>query len=208
MTTEANNPDHASDGRLFTLPEYEKAFARFVHQAMHELMTHKSPLLSRIKTVAASSIPTVRNTMPSGEVVENSPIRMALPFTVEFKDAISGNLESITTSIDSAAEEGLRTLMPQIYGYMGRLCEAAGTATDARGEPLSHDLIRRSLENVDIDFDENGEPQLPTMVVSPEMAQSFQRLPPPTEEEKAAWDALIKRKRQEHDDRRHRRQLS
>jgi len=100
--------------RLFDLSEYDLAFARFVAKAMDELMIRKSPLLSRIKTVPSSSIPISRNTMPSGEVVENSPIIMALPFPVDFGDAVAGALTTITANIDIAAEEGLNTLMPQI----------------------------------------------------------------------------------------------
>ena len=35
--------------RLFALPEYDNAFADFVHKAIHELMRRKDPLLSRVR---------------------------------------------------------------------------------------------------------------------------------------------------------------
>jgi len=91
---------------------------------------------------------------------------------------------------------------------MGRLCKAAGTATDANGEKLSHELIRKSLENVELDFDENGRPDMPTGFISPAMMDALKALPPPTEEETRAWNAMIDRKRKEFNDRRRRRQLS
>lgn len=99
--------------RLFDLPEYGWAFVRFVSKAIDELMIRKSPVLSRIKAVPSSSIPTSRNTMPSGEIVENKPIVMALPFSIDFGDAVAGALATITASIDLAAEEGLDALAPQ-----------------------------------------------------------------------------------------------
>jgi hypothetical protein len=194
--------------RLFDLSEYDSAFGRFVYQAINELMIRKNPVLSRIKAVPSSNIPVSRNTMPSGEVVENKPIEMVMPFPVDFNDAVRGDLSTITASIDAAAEAGLGTLMPQFYGYFGRLCEAAGTATHANGEKLSHSLMLKSFENVDIEFDEKGQPEMPTLVTSPAAFDAIRALPPPTQEEKDAWDAMIERKRKEFNDRRRHRQLS
>jgi hypothetical protein len=208
MASESPSSDQSVAARLFELPEYELAFVRFISKAMDELMIRKSPLLSRIKTVPASSIPISRNTMPSGEVVENNPIRMELPFPVDFADAVAGKLSAITASIDAAAEAGLNTVMPKFYDYMGRLCTAAGTATDANGEKLSHKLILKSLENVNLDFDENGQPEMPMLVTSPAMLEAIKALPPPTEEETRAWNAMIERKREEFNARRRHRQLS
>ncbi|MEK7994495.1 MAG: hypothetical protein AAB403_11890 [Planctomycetota bacterium] len=208
MASEGPDSSPSIAARLFDLPEYDWAFARFVKKAIDELMIRKSPLLSRIKAVPSSSIPISRNTMPSGEVVENRPIIMALPFPVDFGDAVAGVLATITANIDIAAEEGLKTLMPQIYDYMGRLCRAAGTATDAKGEKLSHELILRSFENVELNFDENGQPEMPTLFTSPAVMDAIKALPPPTEEETRAWNAMIDRKRKEFNDRRRRRQLS
>jgi hypothetical protein len=208
MAGERPDSSPSTPARLFDLSEYDTAFARFIRKAIDELMIRKSPLLSRIKTVPSSSIPISRNTMPSGEVVENPPVKMALPFPVDFASAVAGELATITANIDTAAEEGLNTLMPQFYDYVGRLCKAAGTATDANGEKLSHGLILRSLENVEVDFDENGQPDMPTLVMSPAMMDAIKALPPPTAEETTAWNAMIDRKRREFNARRRHRQLS
>src|SRR5579863_7573202 len=100
---------------LFELFEYDMAFAKFVHTAIHELMTRKDPLLSRIRAVPSPQLPTFRNTMPSGEVVETEPVKMAMPFRVEFNDAVNGDFENLISTIDNAAEEGLKTLMPKFF---------------------------------------------------------------------------------------------
>ena len=200
-------PEPTITPRLFGLPEYDSAFGGFVYQAVNELMIRKSPLLSRVKIVPSSSIPVSRNTMPSGEVVENQPIEMGMPFSVNVNDAVRGDLSAITASIDAAAEAWLRTVMTQFYDYYGRLCEAAGTATHVNGEELSYSLILKSFEKADIEFDEEGQPKMPTLITSPATFDAIRTLPPPTQAEKDAWDAMIERKRNEFNDRRRHRQL-
>lgn len=213
MATDAATSRVRSTPLLFDLPEYDWAFAKFVKRAIDELMIRKSPLLSRIKAVPSTTIPTSRNTMPSGEVVENAPIEMQLPFPVEFADVIAGRLEVVAANIDQAAEEGLKIVTPRLLDFSGRLSEAAGTATDANGEPFGHKLIVKSLQNVDLDFDDEGHLDMSSMIIYldgqvTEFDDLIRSLPPRTEEEKRAWDELVDRKRKEFNDRRRHRKLS
>jgi hypothetical protein len=53
--------------RLFQLTEYEVAFLNFVHEAVHELMAVKDPILGRIKRVRSKQLATVQNSMSTGE---------------------------------------------------------------------------------------------------------------------------------------------
>ena len=92
---------------LFDLPEYEQAFSTFTYAAIHELMNQKEPVLGSIKRVKMPVVPVVRNTLPSGQVVENEPVLVKSPFSFPVKDAISGNVESLLVAIDDAAEDGM-----------------------------------------------------------------------------------------------------
>ena len=195
-------------GHLFELPEYSAAFARFVTTTIQELMRRKDPVFASIKVVESPQIPSVRNTMPSGQIVDNAPMAVPMPFAVVFADAIAGSLASLATSIDAGAEASLKTVMPQIFAYSGRLCEAAGTATDAGGQKLSRKLIQESFEKMQINFDAAGKPIMPTMVMHPDMLKQLQDLPPATDEEVRAWDEMIERKRGEFNDRQRHRKLS
>jgi len=117
--------------RLFALPEYDNAFADFVHKAIHELMRRKDPLLSRVRVDYSEQILIVQNTMPSGEVVGSRPVKISMPFGSQFEDAVAGRFSNLFQAINDAAEQGLKTLMPQIFEQLGRLCVAAGTSMDA-----------------------------------------------------------------------------
>jgi len=194
--------------KLFDLPEYEQALSGFVYRAIHELMCQKDPVLGSIKTVPIPQAPIFRNTLPSGQVVENKPILVGSPFNVAMKDAISGNVESLLVAIDDAAEDGLRTIMPRFFEYISRLSDAAGTSTDAKGRPPSLDLFLEMLEKIDIEFEDDGKPIMPTLIMHPDTAQALQKLPPPTQEQKKKLEELMQRKKQEYNDRRRHRKLS
>jgi hypothetical protein len=193
--------------RLFALPEYENAFANFVDKAIHELMRLEDPLLSRIRVDYSEEIHTSKNTMPSGEIVETKPFNVPMPFAIDCGDAIAGRSDSLTEAINNAAEEGLKLLMPQIFEQLGRVCDAAGTTTDAKGQPLSRALILQTLEKMEIEFDKDGKVKS-GVFVGPETFKLFQNLPPPTPEEIQAINELLERKRAEFYARQRRRKLS
>jgi hypothetical protein len=193
--------------QLFELPEYDYAFQDFYRTAVYELMRRKDPLLSKMPAAYADHIPTVQNTMPSGEVVEIRLLEFAMRFATPFDDAISGRTEGVIEAINDAAENGLKTLMPQIFAQLGRLSSAAETAIDAKGQPLTTALILQSLEKMEMDFDKDGSPII-GMVVGPEMYEQMRGLLPLTREEQQAFDDLFSRKKQEFDARQRRRKLS
>jgi len=192
---------------LFALPEYNDAFADFVHISVHELMRRKDPLLSKIRVDYSEEIHAAQNTMPSGEVVETRPFKVPMLVTIEIDDAIAGRSERLTEAINNAAEEGLKIGMPQIFEQLGRLSAAAGTAKDAKGHPLSWALILQTLEKMEIEFDKDGKPTL-EMIVAPDVYKQLLNLPPRTSEENRAWNELLERKRAEFNARQRRRKLS
>ena len=193
---------------LFKLDEYDRAFSAFANGALQKLMAKKDPVLRNIKRVQAEQIPTVQNTMPSGEVVEGKPFRTEMKFSLGVDAMMNGNVEAFAIALDEMAMDGLKQLMPNLFERIGSLSEAAGTTVDARGEPLSYELLLRGLEKIEIDFDENENPILPTMFVGPDLHAAWQKLAPPTESQQRAFSELIERKKREFNDRRRHRKLS
>jgi hypothetical protein len=168
-----------------------------------------------LKPIPASEIHISRNTTETGEIIENNPIVMSLPIAIDFKDVVAGNLMPIIETIDSAAEEGVATVEPQFLDYMGRVTEVFGTRVDMEGVPFGHVAVRRIVESSEIDFNEDGAPDLepwvfrtydPTRLIT--FGEMMQLLPPRTSEETRQWDEMIERKRIEFNAKRRRRTLS
>ena len=193
---------------LYLLDEYDRSVTRFVGDAVHELMSSNDPVLGRIQSVRSDQVPVVRNTMPSGEVVEGQPLRTEMTVAVKLDDVITCNVDGFAAALYDTATKALEQVMPRFFERIGRLSEAAGTTVDARGEPLSYELYLRGLEQAEIDFDEYGNPILPTMFVGPDLFEAWQKLPPPTEAQQRVLHELIERKKQEFNDRRRHRKLS
>jgi len=186
--------------RPFALREYEWAFAGFVKTAVDALMVAKSTLFSKLKSMPASEIHISRNTTEAGEIVENNPIRTLLPIVIDFKDVVAGNLAPVAESINSAAEEGVATVEPQLLDYMSRVTEAFGTRVDVNGPTFDHIAVRTLVENSDFGFNDDGSPDLnswvfrtynPTRLIT--LDEMMQLLPPRTPEETLLWNEMIER---------------
>ncbi|HEY1950688.1 MAG TPA: hypothetical protein VGG97_26980 [Bryobacteraceae bacterium] len=124
-------------------------------------------------------------------------------------------MTAIAETINDAAEEGLKTLLPQISGHMTRLVEAFGTSVSMKGAPFDHIAVRRLVEASEIEFDEHGAPDFEPWIFAWDglrrtttYAEMFKQFPPRTLEEERAWDELIQRKKREFNDKRRHRKLS
>lgn len=182
---------------LFLLTEYDVALKRFIQETINVLMREKDPVLKMIPTERRQHITTTQNTMPSGQVVQGSPLRTEMTFEVRDSDVLNGDVDGFLASIDAAADDGVASLMPQIFSRLAALADAAGTASNAGGQPISHELVLSQFEKMDILFDESGNPELPTMICSPQMFEAYKRLGPPSAEIEERFQKMLARKREE-----------
>jgi hypothetical protein len=192
----------------FSLPEYERAQFNFFHAAVGKLMRTKDSLYASIPEAEPwEGIPTTQNTMPSGEVVENKPLMIESKVVIKWDHIRSCNLDALAEQVDAIADERLSIVMPHFFKVMERMCDAAGTGADAGGKPFSFEVYLAGLEKIELQFNRDGQPILPALVVHPTMAKQIASLPPPTEEQQRAYNDLIERKRREFNARRRYRKL-
>jgi hypothetical protein len=191
---------------IFILPEYERAQFKFFSDAVGKMMAAKDELYGSIPTAEPSEVlPVTQNTMPSGEVVQSQPLLVEAAVVFKWDDIRDCNLDALAEQVNKAAEERLAKIMPHFFDVLHRITDAAGTAADAGGRPFSFELYLEALERMEIQFDREGNPILPTLVMHPVMAEQLRSLPPMTQEQQRAMDDLIERKRTEFNaSRRHR----
>jgi hypothetical protein len=196
------------DRSLFAVHEYELAFRQIAFDAINALMLARDPVLQMIPVERKETIGTVINTMPSGEVVEGPPIQTATTLSICNDDVISTDVDGLLSSFDAAAEEAAGHFVPKLFERLGRICDAAGTSVDAKGQRLSWDLLLDGFDAIQIDFDEHGQAQLPTLVMHPDMRAKLGALPPPTDVQTARMTEIMERKRNEFNARKRARRLS
>lgn len=171
-------------------------------------MAAKDPVWGMLpRAEPTETVPVTQNTMPSGEVVQSNPVQMAAKVVLKYDDIRSCDVEELIVQIDSAAEQNLAVVMPHFFDLVARMSKAAGTAMDCGGKPFTFETYLASLENLELGFDRDGNPEWPSLIVGPEMAKYLQSLPPPTPEQQKRLADLIERKRRDHDARRRHRKL-
>lgn len=87
-----------------------------------------------------------------------------------------------------------------LFEMMNRTTARTGNVVDRAGKPLDHDAIFEMLELIEIDFDEKGEPSMPSIVIHPKMAPRLEQLSKEAEENpqiKARHADIMKRKKEQ-----------
>lgn len=192
----------------FALPEYARAQFKFVHEGVRRLMEAKDEVWASLqRRPPTEAVPVTQNTMPGGGVIQNQPVTSKTKFIFKFEDIRLCDTAALAAQMDSAADQQLSVVMPHFFEVLRRTSEAAGTAIDAGGKPFSFETWLEMLERIDFDFDDQGNPDLPTLIMHPDQAKQLQALPPPTVEELRALADLIDRKRGEHHARKRHRKL-
>jgi hypothetical protein len=176
------------------LPEYESAVAKLTFELVHELMAARDPILANVRREETGHVST--GEVPNGVALGASwPLVLRLTFGASVEAMIDCGLDSWTTMISDAADEGLSMLMPQFFNGMAEACERAGTTIDFGGRPFDHDVYLDILEAYDLGFDDAGDPQLPAIAAGPALCERIRRLPSRTPAQNARYEAIIEKKR-------------
>ncbi len=80
--------------------------------------------------------------------------------------------EELGRKIEEAAIEMGQKQLELAYKEIDR---TVSNIVDARGEPLSPKHILQGLETIQIDFDAQGRPKLPSVVIHPDMFEGYKR---------------------------------
>jgi hypothetical protein len=194
--------------RIFALPEYGRAQMNFIGEGIRRLMEANDEVWARLRRAEPrEAVPISQNTMPSGQVVQNEPLQIASKLAFTFEEIRSCDLDAISVQLDNAAEQSLSVVMPHFFAMLERTSRAAGTAWDAGGRPFSHEMFLADLERLDLEFDDRGNPQMPTIVTGPDVARQILAMPAPTSAQLKAFQDLIERKREAFNARRRDRKL-
>ena len=141
------------------LPEYERASAQFHWDLFHNLLASQHPLLARFHRVLVDEIP---ENPPFGQGLVR-PLEAAPVFMIAPQALIEVDLTAWASMMRNAVRNALATIMPQIYANMASMMREAGQVTDGQAQPFSIDVFIQALEKIELDFNDDGVPKLPTM---------------------------------------------
>lgn len=153
------------------------------------------------RTVHAGPMRNVREPQVLDQPLQAFRYTLSIPFDV----IRNTDIDQFTELLYDFAEAHRHEIGGAFVRTMMEVTEATGNSINAEGRPLSFDMINDAIEMIDISFDERGNPNVPTIVVHPDMAKKLMAIEPTPEQlqrqaeilqrKKAAFDAQKRTRR-------------
>jgi len=189
----------------FLIPDYEKAISQFTDQVMKGFFS-ADPLFGQMPWRPTEHGGPVRNVRGPSPLDQTMPV-ITGESSISVDTIRNTDIEDHTRFLYELATSLVQAFAPEFFKSIGEITDAVGTSLNAEGKPFSFDLLNDMLEKLDIEFDEEGEPVLPTLVMHPMMAERIVNMNPTPEQEKRHAE-IMERKRAEYYAKKRTRRLS
>jgi len=168
-------------------------------QRMRRLV-RQDPLLSMIKERRIHEGDRWAVRRGDGTFDESGPHEICDRYPIDATAVKEKGLSAILPSQEAAAERVRHQQEGVLFDRMKTVIEETGNVVDAGGQPFSFELFLNLLRKVDIDFDENGKPHMPALVVSPEMGAIIANQIPEWQQNEAKladFEGVLQKKKEE-----------
>ena len=156
------------------IPEYESASIRFIAEVIRGFI-NIDPLFSGIEFSISNHKGPIRN------VRGDQPLDQSM-FPVHGEASLSwdavriGKIDEYTKFLFDISESQRKSLARHFFKNISEITDATGRSINAKGQPLTVDLILDLLEKVEFGFDDDGNPQYPTLVLPPAAIERLKTL--------------------------------
>jgi hypothetical protein len=177
--------------------EIENAISKYVERRARQLATGLSEIPERRHFEGGG-----RNaiTRPGEPAEETKMVEIGGEITLSRDDLRTMPFPQYVKQFESLADQLAEGKSKMFFAMVEQSVEKVGNKIDAKGRPFSFDVYHEMMEKMSIEFGPDGKPELPTMIVSPEMAEKIAKV---AEEEKDNVEIeirnqkLIEKKREE-----------
>lgn len=164
------------DGRM--LPDFPHSKDQIRHRislGIYYAARAKAPLLAEIKTIVQHE-----GKIHAYDRIRAAPVtegyeQLGIPVTIELAEIPELVGERLAAKVDAIAEQMASKEMELFYRKQSQACEEVGNAVDAKGAPLTADILLDMLERTDMEFGPDNQP-LGRFVVGPSGADRLQAL--------------------------------
>lgn len=194
------------------LPDFPKIKGKFeevINRYLQNLI-RQEPLLSQIREERHFEGNKLSSKIENGESYQSSYKKISSKYSIKREDVIAKGPMAIIENIQNIAEEIKKQKAKLLFDKLNEVTDKTGNVVNGKGQPFTFELFIEILEKISIDFDDQGNPYMPMVVVSPEMGAKLKDKLPEWEANlvyKKRFDNLIERKRKEWNDRESHRKL-
>ena len=174
------------------IPEYESAALRFVYEIMNGFLS-LDPLFSGIERSVTIHRGPIRNV--SGDTpLDQSMFQVIGEAALSWESVRNCRINDYTLFLVKISESQRKSLAKQFFKSLSEITDATGRTVNAKGQPLTADMILDLMEKVEFGFDDDGNPQYPTLFLPPTAIERLKALKP-TPEQDQRWKQIIEEKR-------------
>jgi hypothetical protein len=189
----------------FNIHRYDNAVAEFCHIVVHGFIS-LDPLLGairRVPIVHGGPTRVVRGSAPLDQKLSKIESMATLDM-----DAIRNtDIEKYSAFLYELARSTIDFLASDFIDRITEVADTVGNAMDAGGQSFSIDMLLDLLEKMAIEFDIEGKPIMPALLVNPQLHERIKDLEfTPEQEERRV--AIFARKKAAHDAKKRTRRLS
>jgi hypothetical protein len=127
--------------------------------------------------------------------------------TIRCDDLEKRGLSAILEAMEQTANEMAKQQTKHFITRLDEICKESGQVYDAKGQPLTFDTLLGLLETIDIDFDQRGQPLMPTILSGSDVVKKIGDLKI-TDEQNKRYSEILERKYSEWRDRESNRRLA
>lgn len=146
----------------------------------------------------------------TGEIDRTEYKQLSTSYNIKREDVITKGPAAFIENIHTMAEEVQKQKAKLFFDKMHEITKKTGNIIDGKGQPFTHEMFLDTLRKIWIEFDDEGKPMMPTMIVSPELGSKIKERLPEWEansEYKKQFEEVMEQKRKEWNDRESHRKL-
>lgn len=189
------------------LPKYKEAKAiieKIVSRRIHDVSRlEMRPFNESPSFIQHEGKTLIHNTLDNQESKKVMNYKMAeAKHLIEHSKIPDMKPEEVFAIVDEMAKEIGSQMAKYQFEVLNKTIEETGNSVDAKGQKLSPELFLETISKMSISFDKDGNPKLPTIVISPKTADQWKRVMSEAEadpEHKKKFDAIIAQKKKDFD---------
>ncbi len=101
---------------------------------------------------------------------------ISVQISLSFEDIENYNIAFFCGQIYELITNQIKEFFNILFDTLNKITAFTGNITDAKGTQFSFDLILDTLEKLEFDFDENGNPIFPTLIVGAELFEKIKQI--------------------------------
>ncbi len=156
------------------IPEYESASFRFIVEVIQGFLG-VDPLFSGIERDYTTHRGPIRN-VPGDTPLDQSMFAVSGESSISWDSIRNGKIDEYTNFLVDISESQRKSLARHFFKNISEITDVTGSTVNAKGQPLTVDLILDLIEKVEFGFDDEGNPQYPTLVLPPATIKKLKEL--------------------------------